>query len=93
MSNIEDELRAAGYTPIPLIVGGGLTFNGWIVPEQRKGYLVPVAPSTAPAEYHGYCTVCGCNAAECGGPTDVGDLDPDTDACGCWDDEAGEPAC
>ena len=41
----------------------------------------------------GYCTVCGCNAAECGGLTDVGDLDPDTDACRCWDDELGEPVC
>lgn len=32
-------------------------------------------------------------AAYCGGPTDYGDLDPDTDACDCYDDELGEPMC
>ena len=81
MSNLEQELLAAGFTPVRIPGKGALAFTGWI------------APGTVPDRYDGYCTVCGCNAAECGGPTDVGDLNPDTDACGCWDDEAGEPAC
>ena len=44
-------------------------------------------------DYNTFCTVCGCNAVVCGGPTDPGDMDPDTELCACYDDELGEPTC
>ena len=81
MGNLKEELRAAGFTPVPLDIEGVVAFTTWI------------APGTMPAEYDGYCTVCGCDAGECGGPTDYGDLDPDTSRCSCYDDELGEPMC
>ena len=81
MSNLENDLLAAGFTPVPLDIEGVIVFTGWI------------APGTMAAEYSGYCTVCGCNAGDCGGPTDPMDMDPDTDLCRCYDDELGEPVC
>ena len=81
MSNLENELLAAGFTPVPLDIEGVIAFTGWI------------APGTMSDEYSGYCTVCGCNAAECGGPTDTTDMDPDTSLCACYDEELEEPVC
>ena len=82
MSNLEDELLAAGYTPVRIETSAGIVeFTGWI------------APGTMAAEYDGYCTVCGCHASYCGGPTDYGDMDPDTSLCRCYDEELGEPTC
>ena len=79
MSNLENELLAAGFTPVPIPVEGVLAFTGWIAPEHQPD--------------DGYCTVCGCNADHCGGPTDRGDMDPDTSLCTCYDDELEEPVC
>ena len=85
MSNLENELRAAGFTPVPIESrDGAIKFTGWKAPLMEDvGTGLPC----------GYCTVCGCNAAYCGGPTELGDLDPDTSLCGCYDDELGEPVC
>ena len=41
----------------------------------------------------GHCTVCGCPADYCNGPTDRLDMEPDTSACDCYDEELGEANC
>ena len=78
-TNLEQELIAAGFSPTPLGLKGAIEWTGWTPP-----------PDSTLA---GYCTVCGCNAAYCGGPVDCGDLDPDVSKCSHWDEEAGEPDC
>ena len=77
MSNLEQELIEAGYIQLPSPVDGVAVFT-WLPLEHQDA---------------GYCTVCGCNAGECGGPTEPGDMDPDTSLCACYDDELGEPVC
>lgn len=81
MSHLHDELAAAGYTPYSIPSYGPALWVGWLAPDDQ------------PPPDDGYCTVCGCNAAYCGGPTDRSDMDPDTDLCSCYDDELGEPVC
>ena len=76
MSNLNDDLLAAGYTPVPLETEGAVAWTRWEPPVELD-----------------YCTVCGCIAGHCHGPTDYGDLDPDTSRCDHWDDEAGESNC
>lgn len=83
MSNFENELLAAGFTPVPLDIEGVVAFTGWIAPPKAD-----------------YCDVCGCNAADCGGPLpgELGVWNPDTIAiaeerCGCYDPEMCQPIC
>ena len=79
MSNLEHDLIASGYTPVPLGPTGIVDWTGWRAPPDGR--------------HVGYCTVCRCSRWECNGPEDVGDLDPDVTACAHWDEEAGEADC
>lgn len=145
MSNLNDDLMAAGFRPVPLDIDGVVAWTGWRAPdedvyERYYGYLteamyaqvermampgktlrslmwVPALANAARRERLAvvsawrsasmvlppdddwsptgleFCTVCGCDAGYCGGPTDVGDMDPDTSQCACYDEELGEPMC
>ena len=99
MSNLNDELLAAGYTPVPLMIEGTeIELIGWIAPRSFTNNDVDRDDV--------YCTVCGCEAtygpSACGGPTfrSWDGIVPNTDdlqrarfLCAHWDDEQGEFDC
>ena len=80
-SNLEQDLMAAGFTPVPIPIEGVVAWTGWRAPDAAD-----------PPEDDEVCSDCGCFRWCCGGPGRYADPGAET-TCACWDEEAREPNC